>query len=349
MFPVRYGFFLERIPIALLVPTAFFFAIRQPILALFLTLFLFSWHTFGAGFTLVGWQDMIAKVIPTDRRGRFFGLTNFLGSGSGILGAAAVTWMMSNYQFPDGFVWAFAAGSALIFLSWWFVSQTREPPDVGIKHELSFQDFFRNIPQMLKSYPNFKRYLISSVIGYVSGMANGFLIVYAVQHWSMPDSQAASFTVLFMIGQAIANPLLGWLADKKGHKLVLEISLWVNIISLILAILAPNPAWFFVVFFFRGVNQAGNFLAGISIVMEFSEPEKRPTFIGLANTIPGIAGGIAPLLGGWMASVTGYPWLFALSAAIGVLAFGLLHWSVREPRFNKAAKSQPVKAMEIEN
>jgi MFS family permease len=348
IFPVKYGFFLERLPIAFLVPMVYFFAIRQPTLTLVMTLLLFSWHSVGAGFTLVGWQDMIAKVIPTNRRGRFFGVTNFLGAGSGILGAAAVTWMLGEFAFPNGFTWAFAAGAVLTFLSWWFVSQTREPPDSGIKKETTFKEHFRNIPQLLVAYPNFKRYLFTSTISYISGMANGFIIVYAIQHWSMPDSQAASFTILFMVGQAIANPLLGWLADKRGHKLVLEISLVLNIVSLIMAVFAPNPAWFYGIFFFRGVNQAGNFLAGISIVMEFSEPENRPTFIGLANTIPGIAGGIAPLLGGWMASVTSYPWLFALSAVIGVLAFGLLHWLVREPRFNKTVSNQPAKAMDID-
>ena len=282
---------------------------------------------------------MIAKVIPTNRRGRFFGVTNFLGSGSGILGAAAVTWLLGRFLFPIGYVWAFTAGAALTFLSWWFLSQTREPPDVGIKHETTFNQYFRNIPALLRLNKNFSRYLVAQVISYISGMANGFLIVYAVQHWSMSDSQAAGYTVLFMIGQAIANPLLGWLADKKGHKVVLEISLGLNVLSLILAVIAPNPIWFYVIFWLRGVTQAGNFLAGISIVMEFSEPENRPTFIGLANTIPGIAGGIAPLLGGWMASVTGYPWLFGLSAAFGVVAFGLLRWWVHEPRYHHDSHS----------
>jgi MFS family permease len=334
IFPVKYGFFLERIPIALLVPSTLLLSIRYPALAVVTTLLLFSWYTVGAGMILVGWQDMIAKIIPTDKRGRFFGVTNFLGNGSGILGAALVTWLLGKFVFPIGYVWAFGLGAALNFLSWWFLSQVREPPDPEIKIQTTFLDYYKKIPQLLKANPNFSRYLVSQMIVAVSAMGNGFLIVYAVQHWSLLDSQAAGYTVLFMAGQAIANPLLGWLADKKGHKLILEISLVLNIASLVAAILAPSPFWFYSIFFFRGVTMAGNFLAGISIVMEFCTPSDRPTYIGLANTLPGIAGGVAPLLGGWLALQAGYPWLFAVSAVVGLAGFFMLRWFVREPRFH---------------
>ncbi len=332
VFPVNYGFVLERVPIALLVPATLFLSNSAPTWTLIATLGLFTWHTVGSGMILVGWQDMIAKVIPTDRRGRFFGLTNFLGTASGILGALTVTWLLGKFIFPTGYIWAFGIGATLNFLSWYFVAQTREPPDTEIKQTISFSEYFRGIPNILRANLNFSRYLFSQVVLQISAMANGFLVIYAVQHWQLPDSQAASFTILYMVGQAIANPLLGTLADKKGHKLILEISLITNLLSLLLAIFSPNPTWFFAVFFLRGVNNAGNFLSGVSIVMEFGSPHNRPTLIGLVNTIPGIAGAIAPLLGGWLALSTGYPVLFIIAAGVGILGLGILRWMVKEPR-----------------
>jgi hypothetical protein len=37
-------------------------------------------------------------------------------------------------------------------------------------------------------------------------------------------------------------------------------------------------------------------------------------------------------LGGWLAEFS-YSWLFALSAAINLLALALLYWQVKEPRW----------------
>src|SRR5512138_1711916 len=107
-FPVTLGFFLERMPILLLAPMTFFLATRQPMLALMLFFVLFAWHALGAGVIIVGWQDMIAKVIPVEKRGRFFGITNFVGFSTGILGALAVPFMLERWVFPTGFVIAFA-------------------------------------------------------------------------------------------------------------------------------------------------------------------------------------------------------------------------------------------------
>ena len=61
-FPVTLGFFLERLPILLLAPTVFFLATSRPILALVMFFVLYTWNCFGTGATLVGWQDMIAKI-----------------------------------------------------------------------------------------------------------------------------------------------------------------------------------------------------------------------------------------------------------------------------------------------
>ena len=109
------------------------------------------------------------------------------------------------------------------------------------------------------------------------------------------------------VGLAVSNLFFGFLADRKGHKLSLEICLLLNVLSLLLAIFAPTPAWFYLVFFLRGAVMAGTLISGISIVYEFTGAENRPTYIGLANTIPGVVGAVAPLIGGLLAANRGLP------------------------------------------
>jgi MFS family permease len=192
--------------------------------------------------------------------------------------------------------------------------------------------YFRSLPQVLRADRNFRMYLVSQIIYALSGMAIGFLAVYTVQTWKLPDAQASGFTIALQVGLAVSNLFFGFFSDRKGHKLSLEICMALSALSLVLAIIAPSPLWFFFVFFLRGAVNAGGMISGISIVLEFTGAENRPTYIGLANTIPGVVGALAPLIGGWLAGAISYRAMFILSALIGVISWVLLHFAIREPR-----------------
>ena len=332
---VNLGLFTERLPVILMAPAAML-SIRFPTLALVAFFVLFAWHVVGAGVVAVAWQDMIAKVIPLDRRGRFFGLANFGGTATGVLGAAVAAHLLNHYDFPRGYVLCFALAAASISISWIFLALTREPPRVNQEPAISQREYWRRLPSVLRADPNFRRYLLSQTVIATGGMATGFLAVYAAQRWQLPDSWAGNFTASMLIGQALCNLLFGHLADRKGHKLVLESSILLSALAVGLAALAPAPAWFYVVFALIGASVAGFMLSGIMIVFEFSTPDVRPTYIGLNNTAVGVVNVVAPLLGGWLAGAVGYWALFVVAFVIGLAGFALLHWSVREPRHTRS-------------
>ena len=331
-FPVTLGFFLERLPIFLLAPATYFLAASRPVLAVVLFFVLFTWHNVGAGIGIVGWQDMIAKIIPVAKRGRFFGITNFIGNGAGILGALAVPFVLEKFAFPLGYVFSFTVTAVLFFFSWFFLSLTREPAVPSSKPRVSQVEYLRSLPDVLRKDRNFRMYLLAQIIFSLSGMATGFLVVYTVRTWNLPDAQASGFTIALQVGLTLANLFLGFLADRKGHKLSLEICLLLSALSLVLAIFAPAPGWFFLIFFLRGAVSAGTFISGTSIVYEFTGPENRATYIGLANTIPGVAVVIAPLIGGWLVGAVSYQAMFILSALIGAAGWVILRYAVQEPR-----------------
>ena len=328
---VHLGLFTERLPVFLMVPAAWL-SIRSPNLALAVFFVLFAWHVIGAGAVAVGWQDMLAKIIPPGRRGRFFGITNFGGTATGVLGAAAAAWLLDRYDFPYGYMLCFATAAVLIFISWIFLALTREPAQVSQEPVISQREYWHRLPTILRADLNFRRYLLSQAVVALGGMAVGFLAIYAVQRWQLPDSQAGRFTASMLAGQALSNLVCGVLADRKGHKLVLELSALTGTLAVGLASLAPAPAWFHLVFALIGAAAAGSMLSGIMITFEFSTPDIRPTYIGLSNTMSGIASGVAPVLGGWLAGAMGYRGLFTVAFVIGLAGLALLHWSVREPR-----------------
>ncbi len=331
-FPKVVGFFLERTPIYLLAPTTLLLAENYPVLALVVFFILHTWHNIGAGVISVGWYDMIAKIIPQDRRGRFYGITNFIGNGTGILGAMLVPVVLHSRGFPEGFAISFGIAGALALLSWFFLIQTREPAVYSKKPPVSQTEYLRSLPEVVRKDRNFRTYLLAQIVFALSGMATGFLAVYAVRTWQMSDAQAGGFTIALQVGLALANLFFGFLADRKGHKLSLEICFGLNVLLLVLAVVAPSPAWFFVIFFLRGSVNAVTFLSGASIVYEFTDPDNRPTYIGLANTIPGAFGAVAPLIGGLLVGAVSYPAMFLLAAITGLASLGLLRFGVRDPR-----------------
>jgi MFS family permease len=67
---VNLGFFLERLPLWLLVVSALL-AATSPLLALLLFFVGYTWHGLGAGIIATAWQDLIARCFPVARRGRF--------------------------------------------------------------------------------------------------------------------------------------------------------------------------------------------------------------------------------------------------------------------------------------
>lgn len=329
--PVRWGFLAERVPVFLLVPAAWL-ATKSTVAALVAFFILTTWRNIGAGIVAVGWQDMIAKLFPQDRRGRFFGTANFGGTASGVIGAAVAGSALGAFEFPYNYMICFGAASVLIFISWIFLSMTKEPAYISEKVDLSQEEYWKLLPEIIHEDKNFRRYLISQIIIYAGGMAMGFLAVFAANKWIIPDSIVGGYTAIMMIFQAITSPLYGWLADRKGHKIVIELGTLSGLISFGLAVIVPSPFWYYAVFAFLGASMSSFMISGTMIMFEFSEPDLRPTYIGLGNTVLGIVSAIMPMLGGAIANWLGYETLFIASVVISVIGLVYLRWVVKEPR-----------------
>jgi len=329
--PVVHGFYWERLPV-LLLPIAALAVLKSDGLAITLFLFIIAWHVVGAGVVAVGWQDMSAKILPLEWRGRFFGIANFLGNGTGILGASAAAWMLETMQFPYNFALGFGIGGCFMFISWVFLRMTREPAKEPEDPPQDSKTYWRSIPKIIQADKNFRRFLISRILGVTGFMAVGFLTVYVLRTWEVSDATVSLYTTSMLAGNTISNPLLGWLGDKFGHKKVIIINGSLAATAVGLALIAPSPAWFYLVFALLGANQAGFIVSGITIVFEFSDEDVRPTYIGISNTVMGIFGAITPLVASLIIEQNSFQALFWVSIVFSLISVLFLMIFVREPR-----------------
>lgn len=328
---VNLGFFLERLP-AFLWPLAALAAFKSPVLAMVLFFVGYAWHGLGAGVVGPAWQVLVANCFPLDRRGRFMGLTMAVGGGVGAGGALLSSYLLETVPFPYNFVYVFFIAAVCINLSWFFLSLTREPIHPGqIITGPPAEPIWSKVSQILQQNQNFSRFLVARLALALTGMGTGFIAVAAIQRWQVTDSTVAFYTIALLAGQAGGNLLAGLLADRFGHKLSVEMGAMAVALAFGLAWLAPSARWYYGVFVLVGMTMGMMNVSGILITLEFSDPAQRPTYIGMVNSLVGIAGMVSPLLGGWLGSIS-YSLLFAVAAAVGLVATGLLRWYVREPR-----------------
>ena len=328
---VNLGFFLERLPLWILV-IAPMIAVRAPTPALVLFLVTYAWFNVGAGLVATAWQDLIARCFPVDRRGRFFGTSMFVGTSLGMLGAAISAWFLKTYPFPTNFIYIFTFAAVGVTISWIFLALTREPVQPVEEPRITARQFWAKLPDILRDDHNFRHFLIARSLLALGGMGIGFVTIAAVQRWGVPDSTVGVYTGVLLLGQTVGNLTFGLLADRFGHKLSLELGALVSLFAFLLAWLSPAPHWYYVVFALLGIAVGAMIVSGILVIMEFSVPQRRPTYAGIANSSVGVVSLAAPLIGAWLASMS-YSWLFALSAFLNLLALIALHWWVKEPRW----------------
>ena len=167
-------------------------------------------------------------------------------------------------------------------------------------------------------------------------MGVGFFIVFGNERFALSGADIGLLTAILIGSQAAMQLLLGWLADRRGHKANLTLSGFALAAAALLALGAGDIVGLIPAFVLLGVGLASDHVSRLNIILEFAAPEDQPTFIGLTNTLLAPVVFLAPILGGWLAD-KGFETLFMLMAAFGLAGGALLFKWVKEPRYHPSA------------
>ena len=97
------GGILERVPYVFAGIAILLFAESAPTVALLCIYLVIGLGAFGAGVATPAWFTMIGKVLPVNRRGIFFGVSEGLGTLMGIIGAYFVGIILDQMGYPQNF------------------------------------------------------------------------------------------------------------------------------------------------------------------------------------------------------------------------------------------------------
>lgn len=322
----------ERIPFLGLTLVAFFLPSLTAGLALGLIFFFLVWQGLGGGFTATAWQSMIGKIIPSDRRGTFYGAQSAAANLLASLGAVAAGFLLEKLDSPLNFGFCFLIASVMLAVSWAFMALTREPESAPANASGDQRQFWSNLGAILKRDGNFRWFLAARMLSQFAVMAFAFYTVYAVRHHGMSKVGVGVMTSVFLGAQIVLNPLMGWIGDRWSHRALMEIGVTAAAASGLLAWWAPGPGWFYLVFILAGVANVAIWTISMAMILNFGSEADRPAYIGLANSLIAPVTILAPFIGGWLADSLSYPAAFLASAAGGLAALSILHFRVNDPR-----------------
>lgn len=334
----------ERLPFLGLAVVAWMLPRLETQTALAITFALLVWQGLGGGVTATAWQSMIGKIIPSDRRGTFYGAQSAAANLLSSIGAVAAGFILQELPSPQDFVICFLVASAGMAVSWVFLALTREPESPPLPTSGSRAQFWAGLRLILNQDANFRWFLVARMISQFAIMAFSFYTVYAVNQLGMSEVSVGLITGVYLGAQIVSNPIMGWVGDRWGHRLAMVAGAAAAIGSTLIAWWAPAPGWFYLVFILAGIANASIWTVGLAMILEFGQESERPAYIGLANTLIAPATILAPSLGGWLADAAGYPAAFLASALGGLVTLGILVVFLRDPRTLAKASVEPAVA-----
>ncbi len=314
----------ERLPYLGFTLVAWFLPIINKTVALSIFFILLIWQGLGAGLTANGWQSMLAKVIPSKTRARFFGVQSAAANLFASAGALLAGFLLQKATPHFGYALCFLIAFIMMMVSMFFLGRTKEqsvdksePPS----QPLSLLD---SVTTILKSDSVFLGFLVSRTFFQFGMMAFAFYIVYGAQYLGMTTAYAGVMTSLLLITQVVSNPILGFVADRWGHRPVLILGSISSMFSAIFAWMATSLVLYPLIMILSGIANTTFWTIGIAYTLEFGTDDTRPTYVGVLNTLGAPAAILAPLFGGWLADHFSYSVTFITSAGLSLLTAVIL-------------------------
>jgi len=282
----------------------------------------------GGGLGNIPYTDIIGKIIPTNRRGAFFGGKEALAGPLAVGAALTARQILAHVDYPNNYALLFglaALGLAVASLGFWMM---REPPGTVVEQRVhgwsEYWGQIRGAGQRLKTL------IVIELLTGFSLMALPFYVVYAREKLSAPAQAVGWFLLAQVLGGVLANLAWARLVDRSGSRWMLVFCAVTSTLTPLLAIALAPLGWLAltVVFFLAGATFNGRKVGFQSALLELAPASERPTYAGL-NAMLVLPLAFLSLGAGLFLQHWSYTALFLLAAAfIGAGAIVARRWAV---------------------
>lgn len=319
----------------------FFIAHSNPTFLLIVFFILFTTYSLAAGVAGGPFMDIVGKTIPANRRGGFFGSRDLLGALCAIGAGYVVNIFLGpemSALFPNNFAYIFLIAAFAVtvgVLSYAFVIEP--PAEPHMVREVTFREQLIAAKILLRDNRRYLRYLSARILLAFADIASPFYAIYATTILRVPLETVGAYIVISTISSLVTNPVLSRISDRRGNRIVMIgaaiASVVMPVIALAFGFLSNSPSLgleFGLVFVFTGIARTASNISLPSYLLDIAPPEERPLYIGVTNSILGVATFI-PVFGGIIVNVAGFSSVIVLALGFSAIALWLAIGLV-EPR-----------------
>lgn len=286
--------------------------------AILMILLLNGVRAFAGNFANPAWTAMVADLVPDFMRGRYFSGRNVAMGAATLLLTPLAGWIIAHgnatgpgdfFGYQATFVLAFSLG----MVATWSFGRIPEPRVVAEQAETApaRESLWRSVANS----PGFLGLVASAFIWNLAlHIAGPFFNVYLIKELGGTTAtvgMAAAVTSLFSL---LSQPYWGRFLDRRGSIRMQNIAGFGIIILPALWIVATAPWHVYLINTLGGLLWAGFNLANFNLLLELTPNGQRHQAVALYQTVVFGAAFIGPLLGGYLADVTGFYLLFGLSS-----------------------------------
>ena len=294
------------------------------------TLGLWVCYAFLSGIVGVPYNDIVARSVPSERRGRMLSI-RFFGGGLVAIGVALLAdRLVRALDFPISYAAILGVAALLMLFSSIIFAMMGEPGRrASPKAPTGFIAYLREGFVVFRNDPVFRRFVFAQWCGGAVVIAAPFYIIAATM-LGMGLENVALLLGVQTAGSLAANPLWGWWGDRRGKLSLMRGVALARLMPPLITVallLIPLPSAAITpvllgVFFVLGALGNGVTIAVIGLLMEISPDDRRPAYSGYFNALTAPAF-ILPFVGGFAVVSLGVWIVFAvaLAAAIGQATF----------------------------
>ncbi|MDA1015155.1 MAG: MFS transporter, partial [Planctomycetota bacterium] len=303
-------------------------------------------------------RDLIPRKTLNSTMARRMAVTTVVSAIVGLSGALFLDWWKVEFPdaVPEGYAWLFLVGAVLLGMASPVFMACMPEPLMPPRDVL--QSSLRSIMAVPLRDVNFRRLArFLFVWTFAANLALPFFAVYMLRRLGMPLTQVMLLTMLSQISNLLLLRLWGPLADRFGSKAVLSLSITIYLIVFVGWVFTTLPdrhaltlPMLVVLHLLMGIATAGVSFTTTTIGMKLAPPGQATGYLAVSSLAINIGTGLGPLVGGPLGDyfsqrklslnfqwtdpgqrlqlsafdVTGFDFLFLMSAGLGLVALAFL-------------------------
>jgi MFS family permease len=289
-------------------------------------------RNFVGSYANPAWTNIVADLVPAQRRGRYFSERNFtmgiaalIITGIGGIIIRRVNGWGGNEFAGYQIVWFIALAFGVLSTIAFSRIPDRPPRPTTVSGERA------PLLSALRSHPRFVAFLVGALFWNLSiQIAGPFFNIYLITELGGSVETVGLTAGVMSITGLLGNIFFGRRNDKHGAlRVIRDAGLIIPLLPIAWGV-ATAPWHVFFITGVAGFAWAGYNLANFNLLLELSPPEARSRAVALYQTVVFASAVLGPLVGGLLIDLFGYRPVFIATALGRYLGIGLLFFLIRD-------------------